>query len=556
MADSEPDAKVVVDCLQPRGPIRRIWTSIGYDEVNWTATPRGKRNLAAMRSFMEVPYTVRAHNIYTSGPERGLPHWSSGNVYHEDAQGNPFFDWSIVDPVFDAWVHNGFRPIVELGFCPKALVPADAAFPFTPMPSLYSAYEAGLWAWPPSDLERWGILVSETVLHFLDRFGHDVVAGWYWEAWNEPDIAYWHGTAEEYCALYDITVAAITEIMPEALVGGPATTGGGSDFLARFLDHCANGVNAVTGGKGSRLDFVSFHTKGAAFHPWRTYGPMTAEGTETPVKASPSTKKMLLEIRGSLSAIDRHPAFSRLPVLVDECDASVPAHWGIYDNANFAYRNTAYYPVFQLQLMNKILDLDRLHQARVAAATTWSWYFEGDRFFEGTRSLFTANDIATPLVNAYRMLARLGDQRLHLQSTAGREADQLDDMHDRAEVDGLAAWDGRDRITVLIWHHCDDQYRSGDAHVEFTVRSIPFEGRPMRLRHLRIDHNHGNSHSVWLSQGRPQAPDPDQLNELAARSGLEALEPDRLFEQAPKDLTLSFSLPLPGASLLELEALK
>jgi xylan 1,4-beta-xylosidase len=30
-------------------------------------------------------------------------------------------------------------------------------------------------------------------------------------------------------------------------------------------------------------------------------------------------------------------------VLVDECDASVPAHWGIYDNANFGYRNTAYY---------------------------------------------------------------------------------------------------------------------------------------------------------------------------------------------------------------------
>ncbi len=167
--------------------------------------------------------------------------------------------------------------------------------------------------------------------------------------------------------------------------------------------------------------------------------------------------------------------------------------------------------------MKKILDLDRLHQARVAAATTWSWYFEGDRFFEGTRSLFTAGDIATPLVNAYRMLARLGDQRLHLESTAGRESDQLDDMPARAEVDGLAAWDGRNRITVLIWHHCDDQYRTGEARVACTLRSLPFEGRPVRLRHFRIDHAHSNSHSAWIGQGRPQAPDLDQLTEIAAR---------------------------------------
>ncbi len=203
--------------------------------------------------------------------------------------------------MFDAWVHYGFRPIVELGFCPKALVPAEAEFPFTPMPSVYSTYEAGQWAWPPRDLERWGILVSETVLHFLDRYGRDVVAGWYWEVWNEPDISYWQGTVEQYCSLYDITVAAIAEMMPEALVGGPATTGGGSAFLAQFLDHCATGVNAVTGGKGSRLDFVSFHTKGAAFHPWRTYGPIGEDGGRTPAKASPSTKKMLWEIRGSLA---------------------------------------------------------------------------------------------------------------------------------------------------------------------------------------------------------------------------------------------------------------
>src|SRR5919199_1576842 len=305
-------AYVEVDCRRWDGILRRIWTSFGYDELNWTATPRGKENLATLHAFMETPYIVRAHNLYTSGTGRGLPHWSSGNVYHEDTAGRPFYDWTLVDPVFDAWVHHGCRPIVELSFCPRALVPESA-----------------------------------TVQRYRGRFGPDVVRTWYWELWNEPDISYWQGTVEEYCRQYDVTVAAVTGALPEAQVGGPGTTGPGVAFLEQFLAHCASGTNAVTGERGTRLDFVSFHTKGAAFRPWRTYGPLGPEGAQTPERASPSTPKMLAEIRGNLEAIARFPRFRDLPVLVDECDASVPAHWGIYDNANFGYRNTAYYPVFQ-----------------------------------------------------------------------------------------------------------------------------------------------------------------------------------------------------------------
>lgn len=510
-------ARLVVDCRQWAGPLRRIWTSFGYDELNWTATPRGRRNLATMHTVMEVPYTVRAHNLYTSGTGRGLPHWSSGNVYHEDATGHPVYDWSVIDPIFDAWVHHGCRPIVELGFCPKALVPGSAALALTPMPSVYSAYEAGLWAWPPRDLRRWHDLVAATVRRYRDRYGRDVVRSWYWEVWNEPDIGYWQGTVEEYCRLYDITVAAVTGVLPEAQVGGPATTGLGVAFLERFLDHCATGHNASTDGQGTRLDFVSFHTKGAAFHPWRTYGPLGPEGAATTERASPSTRKMLTEIRGNLTAIARHARFRDLPVLVDECDASVPAHWGIYDNANFGYRNTAYYPVFQIQLMKKLLDLDGLDVARVHAATTWSWYFEGDRYFEGTRSLFTAVDIATPLLNAYRMLARLPDQRLHVEVDRGGARAEPDGADERPEIDALAATDGRGRVAILVWHHCDDQYRQGEASVTVALRHLPQAGRPLRLRHYRIDHTRSNSHSAWVAAGRPQDPGPAQRATIRAR---------------------------------------
>ncbi len=545
-----------IDCGRPQGPLRRIWTSFGYDELNWTATPRGLRNLQTLHEFMEAPYTVRAHNIFTSGNGRGLPHWSSGNVYHEDAHGQPFYDWSVIDPVFDAWVEAGCRPIVELGFCPRALVPAQADLSFTQMPSVYSTYESGLWAWPPRDRAKWHDLVAATVQHCRARYGADVVRTWYWELWNEPDIAYWQGTIEEYCDLYDVTVAAIESVDPQAMVGGPATTGSGSAFLDRFLAHCASGLNRVTGGRGARLDFVSFHTKGAAFRPWRTYGPLGPEGVAPVERASPSTSKMLSEVRQSLAVVARYPEYHRLPVLVDECDASVPAHWGVYDNPNFAYRNTAYYPVFQAQLMKKLLDLDTLDLARVHAATTWSWYLEGDRFFEGTRSLFTAENLATPLLNSYRMFAQLPGERLQVTSDGSRGLTQLESNEAVPEIDALAATNGVDRVVALVWHHCDDQYLQTPAvPVTLTLRHLPFAGRRVRIHHLPIDATDSNSHAAWVAAGRPQDPDAALLATLRERSALARYVPDAIRDLPADQLELTFDLPLPALSLIECAAL-
>ena len=50
-APSDPEAPVVrsaavqVDASVDRGDLRRIWRSIGYDEINWTYTPTGRRLL-------------------------------------------------------------------------------------------------------------------------------------------------------------------------------------------------------------------------------------------------------------------------------------------------------------------------------------------------------------------------------------------------------------------------------------------------------------------------------------------------------------------------------
>jgi len=545
------DATVRVDAGAALGPVRRIWTSFGYDEINWTSMPTGKRHLKTIRAFAEQPYFVRSHYIFNSGIGWSLPHWGAGNVYHEDAAGQPFYDFSIADQVYDAVVHAGHRPLVELAFTPRALVPdgAEKTFPFEPSPTQWSPYEAGLWAMPPKDYAKWGGLVRALVEHCVVRYGAAHVRGWLWELWNEPDIAYWRGTPEQFYALYDITAAAVKAALPDAAVGGPTTTGDlgpgrrGHELLRGFLAHCAR--------SGAPLDFVSFHTKGGRFTPWRVYGPL---GGPAPTPESPSSLKMLREVRAALDAVAAHPKFRDLPCIVDECDASVPAHWGVYDNANFAYRNTEYFPVFQCKLMKKLLDLDARGGARVHQATTWSFYFEGERFFEGTRSLFTAQEIQKPVLNAYRMLSRLGTTRLAVESSGAWPLDRLDDgaAGMPEEIDAIATTGG-DGVSVLVWRHADDQYAADSRATAVTLKleHLPFRGEA-RLSHWRIDAAHSNSHTVWRALGGPQDPSERELAAIRERQELERLEPDRSLTVRDGAATVQIALPLPSVSLLEI----
>ncbi|HVX44385.1 MAG TPA: hypothetical protein VHC49_10885 [Mycobacteriales bacterium] len=524
---------IVVDCATPTGPITPIWASFGYDELNWTGTPRGLRNLGRMRQVLGDRAVVRAHNIFTSGNGRAVPHWSSGNVYHEDADGNPYYDWDLVDRAFDAWVGANLRPIIELGFCPAALTRDLPGPEFVPMPSLYGRYEASLWASPPKDFSRWGGLVAATARHFVERYGAQEVSSWYWELWNEPDISYWQGTAAEYCELYDVTVAAVREVLPDGLVGGPATTGGGAEFLREFLEHCISGRNSVTGEIGTPIDFVSFHTKGAPGFP-RLYTPTGSHGATGGEKQSPSTQKMLDEIVTSLDIVRSHAQLAEVPVLVDECDPGVPAHYGVYDNPNYQFRNTSYYPVFQIQLMKRLLDLDRPDRRGITRATAWTWYLEGDRFFEGTRSFFTAADVAAPVLSGYELLGRLGPTRL-------------------AAGDGVLATSHPDgRITVLAWNHEDDQYDRSTATVSLRLQDLPCAGRRVRITHHRIDAEHTNTHTRWVAEGSPQDPSDEQVRRIRAAEALEYAEPERIEAACPGELTFRFELAAPAVSLIEI----
>jgi xylan 1,4-beta-xylosidase len=549
-APRDPDAPhvrratVEVDAAASEGRLARVWESIGYDEFNWTYRPTGKRLLQTFADFSGGGYYVRPHYMYCSGSGFGIPHWSSGNVYHEDADGNPSYDFSLIDQAYDAIVGAGHHVLVELGFTPRDLLPPEAAeLTVVPSPTAYTNYEAGAWGYPPKDYDKWAGLVAATVKHCVDRYGEAEVTSWLWELWNEPDGSYWRGTLDQFNELYTVTARAIREVLPNAKVGGPTVTSGGLDFLKGFLEY--------TSRRDEPIDFISYHTKGSRWET-RDYRPFAAAPEEL---LSPSSTKMLYDLREFNRVIDLY-GYGQLPAIVDECDAGVPAHFGVYDNRNYEFQNTEYYPVFQVKLMKKILDLNATETVQVEQATSWSFYFEGERYFEGTRSFVTAGGVQKPLLNAYRMLSLLGPERLRTTSDAAWQLDELDHTDGSAmgeEVDALASHSEDGTVAVLVWRHIDDQYQTdGDqTPVTVTVRNLP--AGSYQLRHLRIDADHSNSHTVWKSLGSPQDPTDEELAAMTERQGLEELEPPSQVTTDRGTLSVEVRLPLPSASLLILE---
>src|SRR6476659_8532459 len=89
-------ADVVVYADRVAGELRRIWESVGYDEINWTYTRTGRSLLGTFGELTERGFHVRPHYVFCSGNAYGTPHWGNGNVYHEDADGNPYYDFTVV----------------------------------------------------------------------------------------------------------------------------------------------------------------------------------------------------------------------------------------------------------------------------------------------------------------------------------------------------------------------------------------------------------------------------------------------------------------------------
>jgi xylan 1,4-beta-xylosidase len=541
--------KLSVDAAKWLGELPRIWNYIGYDEPNYTYVPEGRELLAKFGALAERPYYIRVHHLFCTGNCHGFYKWGSTNAYLEDDAGNPLYDWTFVDKIFDAILETKNKPFVELGFMPRDLIDPAHYDPAQDDEQM-SVYRRTGWASPPKDYQKWHDLVYQAVRHAIQRYGEAEVLTWYWELWNEPDIDYWQGTLEEYEKLYDYTAAAVKAVHPQVRVGGPSVTNPvygrkSAEYLDKFLAHTSSGVNYCTDGTGTPLDFITFHVKGG--------GGYAADPLHKP-KDPPSVKFLFASTVTGYEIISKYPLYKNLECVLSECDPDGWAAGGAWDNINMNFRNTEYYASYVACSFDKLLKF-AVQNHWDLKALSWAFMFVAERCFEGTRT-FSTQGIDKAVFNLFKMYAKLGDKQVSLTSSGAKDTLGYADQFGRgvqADVDGVAALSGSKSLTVLVYSHHDDWDLNGESALELEVTNLPFGTGKYRVKHYRVDASHSNPYPEWIRQGMPMYPSTGQYAAIKSRDGLDLFEPPQVVTAWEGKIRLSFTLPIRAISLLVIE---
>ena len=526
---------------QPDGQLPPVWNYFGYDEPNYTYSPNGKKLLGELAASNAAPIYIRTHNLFTTGDGSASLKWGSTNVYTEDSFGHPIYSWDILDRIFDTFHAAGVKPLVELGFMPKPLSthpePYRHDFPQGKVGDIYTG-----WAYPPNDYQKWSELVFQVVHHLRQRYGDPEVKTWLWEVWNEPDIGYWKGTSEEFFKLYDFSVDAVLRALPEARIGGPDSTGPGNDraatFLLAFLQHCAHEKNYANGKVGSHLDFISFHPKGSP--TWQ------ADHVQMGIS------RQLAAIQRGFRIVAAFPEFKQTPIILGESDPEGCAACSAEKNPQNLYRNGPLYGAYTVEVLNNILALARQEHVNLLGVVTWAFEFEDQPYFAGFRELAT-NGVDKPVLNAFRMLGLLSNERVKVTSSAGLATEDVvrDGVRVAPDVNAIAARKDRE-IEILVWNYHDDDVPFPDAPINLLISGLPTSAKRPLVEHFRVDSNHSDSFAAWKEMGSPQSPSESEYKSLESAGQLQTLTSPAWIDTKQGSAELQFTLPRQGLSLVRI----
>jgi xylan 1,4-beta-xylosidase len=527
---------IIVDAAASQGPVNPVWRFFGADEPNYATMKDGRTTLATLGSLAPDRIYFRTHNLLTSGDGTPALKWGSTNIYTEDAQGRPVYDWTIVDRIFDTYRARGVRPYVEMGFMPEALSLRPQPYQHNFRPGSGNIRTG--WAYPPKDYGKWEELIYQWVRHCVERYGRSEVASWYFQTWNEANLEkyYWGGNRDDFFKLHDAAVRAVRRALPEARVGGPDIAGMTDTYLTAFMNHVREA--------GTPTDFLAFHAKGSpTFVDTGAGKGHVRMGIATHLKVADH----------EFAQIEAAPDFRAKPIVIGESD---PEGCAACQGPANAYRNGTMYSSYTAASFPRLQALAKRRQLNLEGILTWAFEFEDQPYFAGFRQLTSAG-IDLPVMNVFKMFSRMGGN--YIQATSDRQV-SLDEMmatgvRGDPDVGAVATIDGK-KLAIFVWHYHDDDLPGPEANIHLNLRRLPRAfAKQAKLTHYRIDQEHSNSYAAWLAMGSPIAPSDAQREALLKAAQLALLSGAAQGVPVNKNSAkLDFRLPRQGVSLLVIDA--
>lgn len=359
--------------------------------------------------------------------------------------------------------------------------------------------------------------------------------------------------------LHDRAVNGVLRAIPTARVGGCEVAGGASgSYLGDFLTHSLNGTNFATNETGTKLDFISFHAKGAPL--WINSSDNPAGGY---IQMNVSTQ--LQQIDDAFRVIASIPEYKSTPIVMGEYD---PDGCAACTSAAYGYRNGLLYPAYTAASLMRSVSLASSRGVNLTGALTWA--FEYGRtallpnetgYFDGFRVLSTQG-IDKPILNVHRMWGMMSGDMVLTNSSGQTPIDLVltkGISGDDTDVGAVASFNSSSRtLYVFVWNYHDKDLDFPDTDVKLTVRGLPTgfgtESGKLNVTHYRIDDNHSNSYSRWLAMGSPQTLSDQEYGALAQAGQLEILSQAQTMNIVDNEtLSSAFSLPVRATALLVIE---
>ncbi len=469
---------IVIDPSAPAHPFPHFWEQMfGSERAAVTLRENYRQDLRSTRQITGFQY-VRFHAIF---------HDEMG-IYDENAQGQPVYNFSYVDQVYDGLLANGVRPFVELSFMPNKLAAKEITQAFWYKPNVS----------PPKDWAKWDDLITRFARHLIERYGLDEVSKWYFEVWNEPNLDFWGGDPRQatYWELYDHTARALKAVSPRLRVGGPATAQ--AAWADAFLRHCAE--NKVP------VDFVSSHV----------YGNDRSQDVFGTTEDIPRNRMVCRAVKKVHDQIKASPT-PNLPLIWSEFNASYKNEPEVTDSAYMGP-----WMADTLRQCDGLVD--------IMSYWTFSDVFEEQGVYKtpfyGGFGLIAPDGIPKPAFNAFKVLHGLGEERIELDSDSAVLTRKKDGS-----------------LVLAVWNYAPPE-RPGTAKT-FTLRVK--NGKIRRSRISLVDPAHGDVHVAYQQMGSPRYPTQAQIEQLRKAAELPAPE-SRDF----KNGELTLTLPSYGLAVLEL----
>jgi xylan 1,4-beta-xylosidase len=471
------DEEISVDPEGSHHSFPHFWEQMfGSGRAILTLRDSYRRDLRLVKSTTDFKF-VRFHAIL---------HDEVG-IYDEDKQGNPAYNFSYVDQIYDGLLANGVRPYVELSFMPSKLASRQAVHPFKYHPIVA----------PPRNYARWDALIAAFAAHLIDRYGIDEVAQWYFEVWNEPNIDFWAGQPKQrsYWTLYDHTAQALKAANSRLRVGGPSTAQ--AAWVGEFVRHCTE--------KGIPLDFVSTHV----------YANDTSKdvfGTHEIVPRAEMVCRAAKKVRDEVDASPRH---------------GIPIIWSEYNATYFNEPRITDSLFMGPWLADTLRRCDGLTD--MMSYWTFSDVFEEQgvvkRPFYGGFGLIAAGGIPKPVFNAFKMLHALGIERYDVDSEHALVTRRMDGA-----------------LVIALWNYVAPGQSGAPTTISLQLHQVA--ARSARV--LRLDAESGDVGGAYQRLGSPIYPTQAQLEQLSNAAALPASR-----EVPIVDGRISITLPPFGLAMVE-----